>query len=95
MKTFELEFLPSALKEWRKLGEPVRRQFAKKLEERLREPRVPLAALADMPDCYKIKLQSAGFRLVYRIDDGRVVVIVVAVGKRERNAVYKIAMGRL
>ena len=48
-----------------------------------------------MPDCYKIKLRAAGYRLVYRVDDGRVVVIVVAVGRRDRNAVYKAALGRV
>lgn len=95
MTTFSLEFLPSAKKEWDKLGGNVREQFAKKLRERLQEPHVPSARLSDMPECYKIKLRAAGYRLVYRVDEGRVVVIVVAVGKRDRNVVYKTAAGRL
>jgi len=95
LRIYELEFLPSARKEWDKLGNSVRDQFRKKLAERLNQPHVPSARLHDMPDCYKIKLRSAGYRLVYRVDDGRVVVVVVAVGKRERNAVYKIAAGRV
>ena len=94
MKTFELEFLPSAQKEWRKLSPNIRDQFKKKLADRLNNPRVPAAKLSDMPDCYKIKLRAAGYRLVYRVDDGRVVVVVVAVGRRDRNAVYKAALGR-
>ena len=48
-----------------------------------------------MPDCYKIKLRSAGYRLVYRVYDDRIVVQVIAVGKRERNEVYKAAAGRV
>lgn len=92
---YSLEFLPSAKKEWDKLGATIRSQFAKKLQERLRSPRVPSAQLSELPDCYKIKLRTAGYRLVYRVDDGRIVVIVVAVGKRERNLVYKMAAGRL
>lgn len=32
--------------------------------------------------------QTAGFRLVYDVRDGEVLVLVVAVGKRERHAVY-------
>ena len=95
MKTFELEFLPSAQKEWKKLSPNIRDQFKKKLAERLDNPRIPAARLRDMPDCYKIKLRAAGYRLVYRVDDGRVVVIVVAVGRRDRNAVYKAALGRV
>jgi mRNA interferase RelE/StbE len=47
-----------------------------------------------MPDCYKIKLKSSGYRLVYQVFDERVVVSVVAVGKRERSDVYDRAKKR-
>ncbi|MCW3847328.1 type II toxin-antitoxin system RelE/ParE family toxin [Sphingomonas sp. LB-2] len=93
--TYNLAFLPSALKEWEKLGGNVRAQFKKKLAERLEAPHVEASRLSGMPDCYKIKLRAAGYRLVYRVDDAVVTVIVVAVGKRDRNAVYKAAAGRL
>lgn len=95
MTTYRLEFLPSATKEWDKLGASIRDQLAKKLRERLDNPRVPAARLSGMTDCYKIKLRTAGYRLVYRVDDGRVVVLVIAVGKRERSLVYKLAAARL
>jgi mRNA interferase RelE/StbE len=95
LTTFKLEFLPSALKEWKKLGGDVRFQFEKKLRERLAAPLVPSARLHALSDCYKIKLRSAGYRLVYRVDERRVVVIVVAIGRRDRNIVYKIAESRL
>jgi len=92
--TYRLEFLPSALKEWEKLGHTLREQFKKKLVERLEVPRVPADALHGMPDCYKIKLKAAGYRLVYQVIDERVVVSVVAVGKRERSGVYERAKKR-
>ena len=95
MTTFDLEFLPSAQKEWDKLGSTIQKQFSSKLREPLSTPRVPSARLGDMPDCYKIKLRSAGYRLVYRVYDDRIVVQVIAVGKRERNEVYKAAAGRV
>lgn len=38
--TRKLEFLPSALKEWEKLGHTVREQIKKKLRERLEAPKV-------------------------------------------------------
>jgi mRNA interferase RelE/StbE len=95
LTSYRLAFLPSALKEWKKLGASIREQFKKKLAERLREPHVASAKLAGMPDCYKIKLRGAGYRLVYRIEDDKLLVIVVAVGRRDRNLVYKIAAGRL
>ena len=92
--SFDLQFLPSALKEWQKLGSTVREQFKKKLTERLEAPRVPGDALHGLEQHYKIKLRSSGYRLVYRVEDQSVTVTVVAVGKRERNDVYKTAAAR-
>ena len=65
------------------------------LERWLAGPRIPSARLSEFPDCYKIKLRKAGYRLVYRVDDDRIVVIVIAVGKRERSEAYKAAKGRI
>jgi len=91
---YELGFLEDALKEWRKLDGHTREQFKAKLSERLSNPRVPAAKLSGSKDRYKIKLRSVGYRLVYEVRDAEVIVIVVAVGKRERNAVYEIAAKR-
>lgn len=55
---------------------------------------VPSAQLHGHPDRYKIKLRAIGYRLVYEVHDYRLVVLVVSVGKRERNAVYKAAAQR-
>jgi mRNA interferase RelE/StbE len=93
--SYELAFLPSALKEWKKLGATIRNQFKARLAERLERPHVESARLSGMPDCYKIKLRAAGYRLVYRVDEGSVTVIVIAVGQRSQGAVYKQAKDRL
>ena len=92
--TYDLQFLPSALKEWQKLGSTVREQFKKKLVERLETPRVSGDALHGLEHHYKIKLRSSGYRLIYRVEDQSVTVAVVAVGKRERSEVYKTAAAR-
>ena len=91
---FELGFLSEALKEWHKLDSSTREQFMAKLSERLMAPRVPSAKLSGHKDRYKIKLRSVGYRLVYEVRDNELIVLVVAVGKRERNAVYKAAAKR-
>ncbi|MFC3783829.1 mRNA interferase RelE/StbE [Sphingopyxis italica] len=95
MTIYDLEFLPSARKEWDKLGTAAQRQFAKKLRERLHNPRVPSARLRDMADCYKIKLRKSGYRLVYRVLDERIIVQVIAIGKREHEEAYRAAAKRL
>jgi len=95
LTTYKLVFKRDAEKEWRKLDSPIREQFKKKLLERLENPRVESARLSGMEDCYKIKLRSAGYRLVYQVRDNELVISVVAVGKRERNHVYKTAVKRI
>ena len=93
--SYKLQFQIAALDEWRRLDGSVREQFKRTLSERLQMPRVPSAALHGMPECYKIKLRSAGLRLIYRVDDAVVTVFVLAVGKRERSQVYVSAQQRL
>lgn len=92
--TYELGFLEEALKEWRKLDSGTRQLFKAKLAERLEEPHVPAARLSGQKDRYKIKLRSIGYRLVYEVREQQLVVVVVAIGKRERNAVYTAAARR-
>ncbi|HNE25861.1 MAG TPA: type II toxin-antitoxin system RelE/ParE family toxin [Pseudomonadales bacterium] len=93
--TYKLEFKESALKEWKKLGHTVREQLKKKLAERLEYPHVPSAALSGAKNTYKIKLSQAGYRLVYSVQDKTITVTVIAIGKRNRNEIYEIALSRL
>jgi mRNA interferase RelE/StbE len=93
--TYKLVFKQDAKKEWDKLDPTIREQFKKKLIERLDDPRVDASRLSGMKNCYKIKLRSAGFRLVYQVRDSEILISVVAVGKRDRNQVYKIAIKRI
>jgi len=92
--SYELNFHPDAMDEWKKLDGSVRGIFKKKLAERLHSPHVPSSKLSGHKDRYKIKLRDAGYRLVYEVRDKVLLVVVIAVGKRERNAVYKSAAGR-
>ena len=92
--SYEIEFLEEALTEWRALDGSVREQFKKKLVGRLDEPRVPSSRLFGHPNRYKIKLRKVGYRLVYVVSDSQLIVLVVAVGRRDRNAVYHAAADR-
>ena len=78
-----------------KLGDTLRQQFKKKLAEVLENPRIEANRLRQLPDCYKLKLRSAGYRLIYQVLDQEVVVFVVAIGKREREAAYQDAQDRI
>jgi len=93
--TYRLEFDARALKEWQKLGDTVRLQFKKKLAQVIINPRVEANRLHSLPDCYKIKLRSSGYPLVYQVIEQEVTVFVVAVDKRERELAYRKAEDRL
>lgn len=93
--TYELEFKKSALQEWNKLGHTIKEQFKKKLKKRLENPHVPSAALTSAPNIYKIKLRQLGYRLVYSVEDKTITVTVIAVGKRNRNEIYDLALFRI
>lgn len=93
--TFKLVFKVDAKKEWDHLDSTVRSIFAKKLKERMEQPRIKSARLYGMKNCYKIKLRRAGYRLVYQVRDTELIVSVIAVGKREKKQVYKTAVKRM
>jgi mRNA interferase RelE/StbE len=93
--TYRLEFYEQAYKEWKKLDKNISEQFKQKLVERLKSPRVPSAKLRGSKDRYKVKLRGSGYRLVYEVVDATVVVLVVAVGKRDNSDVYEKAASRV
>ena len=71
-------------------------QFLKVLDRRLLEPRVEGALLrGDLEGLYRIKLAKSGYRLVYAVQDEVLIVLVIAVGKRENKDVYRTATKRL
>jgi len=61
----------------------------------LENPHVASPALSGASNLYKIKLRQLGYRLVYSVDDDVIIVTVIAVGKRNRNEVYDIALSRI
>lgn len=93
--TYNLTFKKQAKKEWDKLDPFIQSLLKKKLKERLKKPHIKSAELSTMKNCYKIKLRSSGYRLVYQVRDLEVIVSVVAIGKRDKNIIYRIAADRL
>jgi len=92
--SYKLKFLPTALKEWKKLENAIQVQFKKKLEERLDFPHIPSCQLSGFKNHYKIKLRASGYRLVYEVIDEEIYILVIAIGKRDKNVVYKKAQER-
>lgn len=86
--SYKLKFLPSALKEWRKLAPDIREKFKKVLGRRLENPYIDSARIRGYKHHYKIKLRSPGYRLVYEVEEKEITVYVICVGRRD--TIYKI-----
>lgn len=93
---YRLKFLPEAVEEWNTLDGSVKEVLRKALKKRLEQPHTPGAQLhGDLRNCYKIKLRKQGYRLIYSVEDDALVVLVLAVDKREDMAAYRSAVERL
>lgn len=82
--------------EWKKLDSSIREQLKKKIAKVLKNPHIPKNRLrGDLSSCYKIKLRSAGVRLIYQVNDNEVIVLLVAVGARSDGEAYDTAKDRV
>lgn len=93
--SYKLSFHPKALKEFKQLDKSIAEQFKKKIAQRLENPKVAKDKLSGFDNVYKIKLRTAGFRLAYKVEDENIILIVLAVGKRENNKIYNLLYGRV
>ena len=91
---YKLKFIPIALKEWKKLDHTIQAQLKKKLKSRLENPHLLSCQLRGFENHYKIKLRASAYRIVYEVIDKEICVLVIAIGKRNKNKVYKQAKKR-
>ena len=61
----------------------------------LTNPRVEANRLHLLLDCYKVKLRSSGYRLLYLVIDHEVVRFVIGVDRRDREQAYRKVAERL
>ena len=91
---YELAIHPAAEKEWAKLDGSIKRRFKEKFaKERLKHPRVAKDSLRELPDCYKIKITTPQFRLIYHVNDTKHLLTILSVASRED--VYEELQSRL
>lgn len=96
IQKYRLKFLPEALEGWDALDGSIKAVLRKMLKKRLEQPCPPGSHLhGDLRNCYKIKLCKQGYRLIYSVEDDVLVVLVLAIDKREDLAAYRSAVERL
>jgi len=93
---YRLKFVPDAWREWQALDGSIKQALKPLLAKRLQNPHVPGSLLhRELAGCYKIKLLKQGYRFVYAVEDGELVVLVLSVGKRKDDAAYQAATKRI
>lgn len=79
--TYDIEFTASAARSLRKLDETTRRRIAIKIDALGIDPRPPGAVkLSGAGNIFRIRFRD--YRILYAIEDRKLVVLVVAIGHR-------------
>jgi mRNA interferase RelE/StbE len=95
-QSYQLKFDRDALKEWKKLDGSIKQEFKKALSQRLKSPVVESARLhGNLSNCFKIKSKKSGHRLIYTVLEKEIVVIVLAIGERDKLKAYISAQRRI
>lgn len=80
---YGVELLPSAAKALEKMDPTIRRRVLRKLEVLAATPRPPDVK---RPQGREDQWRVGDWRIIYRIDDGRLLVLVVQIG--HRSSIY-------
>lgn len=85
-ENYSIEFLRTARKELSKLPEDVQQRIAEKIDELQANPHPPGVKALKNGDG-RLRLRVGDYRVIYRIESDRLIIIVVKIGHR-RN-IYK------
>jgi len=96
---YEVKLLPSAQEDFEGLDGSVQKQALKQLEKLKDKPEVGKElgerAGMDLTGYHTIRFSKGKFRIVYQIHEDQGEVEVWAIGKREREEVYRTVASRL
>ena len=84
--SYRVDLSPAAARQLRKLDPPGRRRVQATIDLLAEDPRPPAAKmLVNSDGAWRVRVGD--FRVVYDIEDGRLLVLVLAVG--HRRAIYR------
>lgn len=97
---YKVEFVPEALNDFDALDKSTKKQVAKKIDTLSENPLLgkPLGNKfgIDLTSFYKLYVAKKKYRIVYHLIGNSLEVIeIIAIGKRDKEEVYKIAAKRL
>ena len=89
---FTVKFRPRAAKAFDRLDFALKQQLTRKLDQRCLHPEVAADRVREIPNGYKVKLRSSGVRAIYLVRNSELVILIVAIGRREREESYREAI---
>ena len=85
-ENYSIEFLRTALKELSKLPKDIQQRIAQKIEELKTNP-CPPGVIAPTNGNGQLRLRVGDYRIIYRIEADKVVIVIIKVGHRKN--IYK------
>jgi mRNA interferase RelE/StbE len=92
---YSLEFDERAHRDLKNLDGSIRKQIQEKLEKIRKNPELWPLLKWSLFWLRKIYAVNKKIRIIYQVKNDKLVILVIAVGKRENEEVYKIATKRL
>ena len=96
---FNFEFHPEAKEELKKLNRSIQLLFTKKLKQILNKPEIGINLGSknnlNLSGLKKVYFNNKKHRIVYEIIENKIMIYIIAIGKREGMEVYKKANNRL
>ncbi len=90
---YTIEYLPRVISEdIPKLDKRIKEIIRRKIEKLIEEPYLGFPLRGNLAGFYKLKVSN--YRIVYKIQNDRLIILIIAIGKRDNNLVYEIAFGR-
>lgn len=91
---FAIEYLSPVVKEdIPKLDKHIKEIIQRKIEKLVDEPYLGLPLRGELAGCYKLRISK--YRVVYKIFQVELIILIIAIEKRENLAVYKTALKRM
>ena len=96
---YKIEFLPEAAREFDALDGSLRKVAAKQIEKLTDRPELgePLGKRMgiDLTGYRKIYFGKKAYRIVYEVQQRKLIVLIIGIGKREREEIYREGARRL
>lgn len=90
-REFEVQFMQSAERQFAALNSSDQKLIVKQIEKLRHAPELGQPLHGQLVNYRRMYAAKKRLRIVYRIERGVLVVMIVAIGKREAEAVYRVA----